>query len=721
MSAPARTLVDVLRRHAAERSGAIAYRFLSESGEEEGSLTYGELCAEAAALATLLRARAGHAERALLLLPPGRHAVVGFWGCLFSGVAAIPAPLPDAAAIRQGRLLGILADARPRLILTTQALIEAARGLFPAEALDGVEVVAVDAPRAAATGALGALEPPAPEAVAFVQYTSGSTSEPKGVVVTHANLMASERQIELAFGHEPSMCAVSWLPLFHDMGLVGTMLQPAFMGGECVLMPPAAFLRRPVLWLQAISRYRGTSAGAPSFAFELCVERVSNEERAGLDLSSWRVAFNGAEPVRSETLERFAAAFAPCGFDAAAFLPCYGLAEATLLVSGSRTPRVRRLTPEAGRQPSRPVVSCGRPAADTEIAIVDAGGARLGDGEVGEIWVRGPQVAAGYLGKAEATRDTFGARLEGQAYLRTGDLGLLDGGELFVTGRQKDLIIVRGQNHHPHDLEETARKSHLGFGPSGAAFALDGEEAIAVVQTVRRGLEVFVPRDHPLVSAGPGAPQGGAAEPAPGALHGLHAAQALRRAILEEHGLDVARVVFVSAGGVPRTTSGKVQRRRTRELLLLNELPVLCEWRRPHGPGWTTCEAPPAARRALQAPPAASEIEAFVCGWVAWRARLPLEVVSVAEPLAHFGLDSYAIVELTAALEGWLDRVMAPTVLISHPTVASLAAHLAEAYPRLPRAQAEGGGRLGADDVKRLLAADLSDTDFEAELRRAKR
>src|SRR6185369_6010238 len=299
--------------------------------------------------------------------------------------------------------------------------------------------------------------PEDPEALAFLQYTSGSTSTPKGVMVTHANLMHNEAMIGQAFQQSADSVVVGWLPLYHDMGLIGNVLQPLHAGCRCVLMAPAAFLQRPRRWLEAVSRYGGTSegttSGGPSFAYELCVRRIPPEQREGLDLRSWRVAFNGAEPVRAETMARFAEAFAPCGFDPAAFYPCYGLAEATLFVSGGEAGSLPREEPVTG---GRPLVSCGHVWGGQRIAIADPEtGAEMPPGAEGEIWVAGPSVAAGYWRNPEATERDFRARLIGreEPFLRTGDLGVMVGegaaGDLYVTGRIKDLVILRGRNHYP--------------------------------------------------------------------------------------------------------------------------------------------------------------------------------------------------------------------------------------------------------------------------------
>ncbi len=369
--------------------------------------------------------------------------------------------------------------------------------------------------------------------------------------------------IREAFGHTPDSCGVIWLPPYHDMGLIGGVLQPLFAGFPVVLMSPVSFLKRPRRWLQAVSRYRATTSGGPNFAYELCLERIGPEEREALDLRSWTVAFDGAEPVRARTLERFAEAFAGCGFRRRALYPCYGLAEATLWVSGRSLGDGGGEAAIGAPEPGR-TVSCGRSSADQRIVIADPRTGRLvPEGAVGEIWVAGPSVADGYWDQPEETEGTFRARLadtgEGP-FLRTGDLGLLVHGELHVTGRLKDLVIIDGVNHHAEDLEWTAERSHPSLGKQAAAFAIDedGAERLAIVHEL-------APRARPLD------------------LDGV--IETIRRSVATAHAVPVHAVALLRSGGLPRTSSGKVRRSACRELFLSGRLAAVREWRLSRGGG----------------------------------------------------------------------------------------------------------------------------------------
>jgi acyl-CoA synthetase (AMP-forming)/AMP-acid ligase II len=453
--------------------------------------------------------------------------------------------LPRRAA-RHDAADAIVENCTPAFMLTTASLIDRLRaGLADRPQWSrGARWLAVDGLADNPSRAAG-VSPASPGDVAFLQYTSGSTSNPKGVMVSHANLVRNLEMMQAAFGTSGESRLASWLPLFHDMGLIGNALHALFLGVPCFLMAPLSFMQRPLAWLRVISEHRVDFAGCPNFGFDDCVDHLRSRGADGLDLSSWRVAYNAAEPVRSATLERFAAAFAPFGFDRRALYPCYGMAEATVMISGKTD---RTAMPIESTLAGKPIVSCGSALPGEEIAVVDPETCRRhAVGVVGEIWVRGPHVSSGYWDNAEATAACFDAILadEGGGWLRTGDLGFLDAsGELFVSGRLKDLIIVRGQNHYPQDIEFSAQEAHDAFhGLPGAAFVTargEHAEALVVVQEA----------DHRLRR-----------------LTSIDALQtAIRETVALDHGLSVHRAVIVRPGTVPRTTSGKVRRVQARAL-----------------------------------------------------------------------------------------------------------------------------------------------------------
>jgi acyl-CoA synthetase (AMP-forming)/AMP-acid ligase II len=597
LSLPWESLVELGRMRAAKLGDQPLYTFLPDRGGEDAAhLSFAGLDLRARAIGAELQRLGAAGQRALLLYPPGLEFVAAFFGCLYGGVAAVPA-YPPRSARTLPRLLEIARDARPAVALTTTELKAAIGGLAAQvpdlSALRLVTTNEVPLEQADAWSDPGV----SGSTLAFLQYTSGSTAAPKGVMVTHGNLLHNEEMIRQAFGQTADSVIVGWLPLYHDMGLIGNVMQPLYLGARCVLMSPIAFLQSPKRWLAAISRYRATTSGGPNFAYDLCVRKISPADRADLDLASWDTAFNGAEPVRAETMARFAEAFGGCGFQANAFFPCYGLAEATLFVAGgpgagavrgaprvaafdralleageARPPAAHEVNPPpaAGDPASRALVSCGRSWLDQELAVVDPTSlVRLADCKVGEVWVRGPSVAQGYWHRPQESAETFAGRLaagteatagageeDAEPFLRTGDLGFLDRGELFVTGRLKDLIIIRGRNLYPQDIELTVERSHPALRPGcGAAFSIDlgDEERLVVVHEHER-----LANDSPLD------------------LNSVEAiAEAIRRAVAEQHEAQVQQVVLLRAGSIPKTSSGKIQRRACRAALLGGRLDVL--------------------------------------------------------------------------------------------------------------------------------------------------
>ncbi|NJO31983.1 MAG: fatty acyl-AMP ligase, partial [Rhodospirillales bacterium] len=480
------TLAKLLHDRAKSCAHNPCYTFLP-NGESEGETwSFARVEREARKWVPILRREAPAGARALLLFPPGLEFLAAFWGCMDAGIVAVPAGYPRGRRSLE-RAAAIAVDCQPDVVLTDADNLEAIKEFSRRDTLRHVQVL--DGSQQISDDEILASSSVEPDSIALIQYTSGTTSTPKGVVLRHRHLVANQVMIAHAMKHDDSSTFVSWLPHFHDMGLIGNLIHPFYLGTRCIFMPPAAFLQRPARWLQAIARYRAHTSGAPNFAYDLCARQISANDKAGLDLSSWRVAFNGSEPVQSATLRRFRDEFSNCGFQAGSFYPTYGLSEATLMVSGGM-PEEAVYEEAAIRtaRSGRALVKCGRSVPDTEIRIVSPQTRRIcPDGAVGEVWVHGPSIADGYWSRVEETSTIFHARIdqsEDRRYLRTGDLGFLRDGELFITGRLKDLVIVRGLKYQPHEIESLASASHpMASTGSAAAFQLEDRsvQTLAVV------------------------------------------------------------------------------------------------------------------------------------------------------------------------------------------------------------------------------------------------
>jgi acyl-CoA synthetase (AMP-forming)/AMP-acid ligase II len=543
------TFCDILRLRAAEMPNKQAFVFLNSKGAVAEEFSFAALDRRAQVIAIELIAKQLSGKRVLLMFPPGLDFVAALFACFYAGAVAVPLPYLSGKRIVE-RISSICRDADPTGLLTLASLRNDAE---PSEIFSiiphGLVWIEIDNIDQKSEGAI--LPAPIPETLALLQYTSGSTHSPKGVMLTHANLIANNRMIADAFGHDQSTRGVSWLPLFHDMGLIGHVLQPIYFGGLSVLMSPLSFLQRPCRWLEAISTWKATTSGGPTHAFELCLKSISDEQMQTLDLKSWRLAYCGSEKVRADVLEQFATRFASCGFHRRALRPCFGLAEATLMVSiasGGTGLKTKTDTNPSGRV--QPTVSCGHAAHGSSVVVVDPGTkVKLADGIVGEIWVRGPHVAQGYWRASTAANDSFRATLaDGSGtYLRTGDLGFIDDSELFLVGRIKDTIIINGLKHSAEDIEASAgRGRELFAGFAGAAFGIDtgGQEKAVLIQEIGRS-------------------RGGPDE------IGKAVADAFA-CVTHEHGLRLIDLVVVRAGSLPRTSSGKIRRSRAREIYLAN-------------------------------------------------------------------------------------------------------------------------------------------------------
>jgi acyl-CoA synthetase (AMP-forming)/AMP-acid ligase II/acyl carrier protein len=689
------TLVELLQRRAFLHPERKAYTFLDD-GEVEGvHLTYGDLDRRARIIAAWLQQQVEPGARALLVYPADPEFISAFFGCLYAGVIAVPTYPPQTRTKRSlAKLRTIMNDVQPSVVLTISSLSSMVEGLFAqAQELVATPLIATDN---ISDNLVEAWQEPKIDSntLAFLQYTSGSTGMPKGVMLTHRNLLYNVSLMCRDFKLTEETRGVTWLPLYHDMGLIGAILDTIYVGLEIKIMSPVAFLQRPIRWLQAISNTRATHSGAPNFAYDLCVRKVTPEQKASLDLSSWQLAFNGAESIRPETLERFVETFGPCGFRPQAFYPCYGLAEATLIVTGrqkSVLPVVRTFQADAlehnqvvvtekvaSPENSRTFVSCGQAVEGQKVVIVNPESLTqcLPD-QIGEIWVSGPSVSQGYWQQPEETERTFRAYLadtgEGP-FLRTGDLGFLQDDELFVTGRLKDLIIIRGRNHYPQDIELTVEQCHPALRPGcGVAFSLDvlNEERLVIVQEVDRqyrNLNVDEVVTH------------------------------IRQVVAEQHELQVYSVVLIKMGSIPKTSSGKLQRRACREAFLAQSLDVVGQWtlllEEPmletspqdgdlaeggmHLVGIQPTNGRQIREELLLAEPVKRQrlLENYICEKVAQVHNLPPSVLDAQQPLNSLGLDSLTAMELKNSIEVELKVQVPITMFLQEPSIAQFSAQL---------------------------------------------
>ncbi|RMF24567.1 MAG: acyltransferase domain-containing protein, partial [Cyanobacteria bacterium J083] len=665
--------VELLSDKANQTPDKVAFTFLQDGETESACLTYRQLDIKAQAIAAQLQIYKAQGERVLLLYQPGLEFIAAFLGCLYAGAIATPAYPPRANRSIE-RILAIIADAEAKFALTTGDLIgNIQKQLDKKQIKNRINLFATDI---LDLNLANNWQKPEIEAkqIAFLQYTSGSTGLPKGVMVSHGNLIANSATINHCFQNNQTHRAVSWLPPYHDMGLIGCILQPIYVGVSMYLMPPVAFLQRPYRWLKAISHYRAHTSGAPNFAYDLCVNQISPTQRDSLDLSCWQLAFTGAEPVRAETLSKFAAYFAPTGFKKQAFYPCYGMAESTLLITGgdkhesviladfdSEKIKQNIATYSSEQTNSLTLVSCGRNVVGQKLLIVNPETCQLcAAGEIGEIWVKSPSVAQGYWRRPELTHFSFNASpldREETGFLRTGDLGFLQDDELYVTGRLKDLIIIRGKNHYPQDIELTLDSAHEAIRPGcSAAFSveIEGEEKLVVVQEIKRSYWRSVEAETVI--------------------------KAIRQVIARKHELQVYAVLLLKPASIPKTSSGKIQRHACREGFLTDSLKVVAQWRE--------------TEQKTSLPPSYSEFQVSdnnlnnspITNWliakVAEKVGIAAEKIKIDEPFANYGLDSLQAVKISAELEDWLKIKLSPTIVYDYPSIATLSQYLqAKSFP----------------------------------------
>jgi acyl transferase domain-containing protein/acyl-CoA synthetase (AMP-forming)/AMP-acid ligase II/NAD(P)-dependent dehydrogenase (short-subunit alcohol dehydrogenase family)/acyl carrier protein len=710
------SIVDVLCSRALHQPDRLAYAFLRDGKTEEARLTYKELHDRTWALAARLYSMKARGERVLLIYPPGLDFIIAFYACLRASLIAVPAPPPEPGRLKRSlpRLQSIAGDSKASLLLATGAtlatLVESLSHvrLFPA-----MEMLATDD-----THPLPEVNWTEPEhkgeMIAYLQYTSGSTREPRGVMISHENIMHHSACLRTIWAHREDSIVVNWLPHFHDFALIDGIIQPLYSGIPSYIMAPLAFLKHPCRWLEAIAKYRATHSQAPDFAYDLCATATTPQQRAALDLTRWRMAGNGSETVRRTTIERFTGTFASCGFRPEALCPGYGLAEATLVVSAKdqgETVSFMQLDTsaleknqvlEGTREKARitTAVSCGKPIGKIRVVIVDPGTlTRSPADKVGEVWIADRSVAQGYWNRPDETREIFRAHLadtgEGP-FLRTGDLGFLKNGELYITGRLKDLIIINGINHYPQDIEYTVEGSHPGIRKNHcAAFSITmgSEERAVVICEIER-----VTEDRRKIIA------------------------AIRQAVTESHEIEVHAVALLRKGTIAKTSSGKVQRHACRKSFMAGDLDPLEEWVRASKPpqesiqGWLLSRLAEKGDRLLISsgekgvcPPflspfsVISKVKESIQGWLLSRLAEHLncsqEELSIDEPFAHYGLSSKDSVRFAADLEEFLGRQLSPALFWQHTDIGSLASYLASLGGKGGKGKrgTDSGGKRGTD------------------------
>ena len=566
------TVVDLLAYQADHQSEQTAYIFLSDGENESSRLTYGELDQRAKAIAFIIQSMTQPGDRALMLYNSGEEFVIAYFACVYAGVIPVPAD-PPLSYHKCKRLEVIISDAQAKLVLTTNALLEKIQTKFSQEPqLNNIQWLGTDTFTKELTSYWRKPEL-TKDTIALLQYTSGTTGEPKGVMISHHNLLHNERLLKMAMGHSQKTVVVGWLPLFHGMGLVGNIIQPLYLGVPSILMSPTAFLNKPIRWLKAISRYKATTSGGSNFAYDLCVRKITPEQCHDLNLKSWTVAFNGSEPINVQTLKRFTEKFAPYGFRKTAFYPCYGMVETTLFISGglkTASPVFEKVNRKAlgnhkvesvgdDNTDNQILVGCGQTFFDKIIIVDPKTKTRCQPNQVGEIWVSGASVTQGYWNKPELTKETFHAYLadtqEGP-FLRTGDLGFFQWGELYIKGHIKDMMMMEGYHHYPQEIELTVAQSHPALRVGcGAAFSVKNDEGeqLIIAQEVERS---YLRK-----------------------LHLQEIVSSIRQAVLSKHNIQVHAILLLRTASIPKTSSGRIQRHACKEGLLNDSLNTVGVWK----------------------------------------------------------------------------------------------------------------------------------------------
>lgn len=657
-------LINILHVRASEKPEQLAYIFLKDGESQEEKLTYKELLKKSLIIANKLRSSIPIGSTVLLLYPQGLEFITAFLGCLDAGMIAVPA-YPPKRNQKMSRLEAIIRDSQTKAILTTSSLLDNIKQrLTDTFVSEDLQYFSTDDLSQEAETHGNALNITA-DSLAFLQYTSGSTGTPKGVMISHGNIVNNSAYIKTAFELTSDSVSVTWLPNFHDMGLIDGIIQPLYTGCLGVILSPEAFLQKPIRWLQAISRYRGTHSGGPNLGYDLCVNKITVEQQEKLDLSNWLSAYNGAEPVRRNTLEDFTAKFRTSGFSPRYFYPCYGMAEATLMISGGRVEAepvylavdgdklVENVVAEANTdtQKIKQLVGCGQSWLDTKIMIVNRE-TRIPceEKQIGEIWISGYSIAKGYWCQPEQTAATFEAKLantESPQFLRTGDLGFIDNGELFITGRQKDLIIIWGKNHYPQDIEDTVQKSHPSLRPDcGAAFSIEKEnqEKLVIVQEVDR---TYINK-----------------------LDINEVVTAIQEAVSLNHDLQVYAIALIKPATIAKTSSGKIQRHLCRQSFMATSLTLVGEWEQSLTTTAAITETPSVINQ--------ETITTWLVTKLANFLGLESDQLEIESSFSHYGLDSSVALTLTGELETWLNLDLEPTLFWEYTNIAELTQYLRE-------------------------------------------
>ncbi len=626
-----RTIVDIIRKRAEDNPDKVIYKFLADGIEESDSLNIAELHHQAIIVASRLQQLGKKNDRVVLFFPPGIPYIVSLFGCLYAGMVAVPA-YPPRRNRSSYRVFKMFEDAAVSLCLTNNQVMKDIERNFAADYTNrGIKWITYESLQAS-EAELWVDPEIAADDLALLQYTSGSTGDPKGVMITHGQILYNSEYIRQSFGFTPEIIGMNWLPIYHDMGLIGTIMQAPFVGGLSITMPPMAFLQDPLKWLRAITKYKVTTAGGPNFAFDYCVQKIDESQLEGLDLSSVETFFCGAEPVRQQTLEAFVKKFARVGVRMEQLYPCYGMAETVLIVTGGnklspqrflsvngkslQQRKVEKVDPEHAEAMS--FTGCGHTWMDTEVRIINPDTYLPCEAdEVGEIWICGSGVSQGYWDKNDENLRSFGAVVAGEGnktYFRSGDLGFMDGDELFITGRIKDLMIFRGVNFYPTDIEFAIQNSHASLRQNaGAAFSVmvSGDERLVIVQEVERS-----------------------------AMHNLPEEQvfsAIRQIVSEEFELAVHAIVLLRPGSIPLTSSGKIQRRVCKYGYLRKELQEISSWSQ---------ELISVNMAEVASLVTEENLRLWLVNWVHTKLHIPLDEIDIHKPITSFGLDSLAAVVL---------------------------------------------------------------------------